>query len=75
MMHAVLILSEGTLGLLALHVTRLSEFLVFGFYNSYNVHMKLKRDYKYNEVPVFVNRVRGKLYMCVYMCVYGWVWA
>ena len=44
MMDAVLILSEGTLGLLALHATKLSEFLVFGnlgFYNSY-VHMKLK---------------------------------
>lgn len=69
MMHAVLILSEGTLGLLALHVTRLSEFLVFGIYNSY-VHMKLKCDYKYNEVPVFVNKVRGKLHVCVYVCVW-----
>lgn len=69
-MHAVLILSEGTLGLLALHATKLSEFLVFGFYNSYIVHMKLKRDYKYNEVLVFVNKVRGKLHVCVCVCVW-----
>ena len=45
----------------------------FGFYNSTHetqASIVSAKNYKYNELPVIVNKVRGKLHVCVYVCVW-----